>query len=619
MSKSLYPYYERELQFLRQMAQEFARQYPSTAGRLLLEGGRSTDPHVERLLEGFALIAGRIHHRLDAEFPELTDALLNVLYPHYLAPIPSFSIVQLEGDATRLTAPTGYRVPTGSPLRTPPIDGLACRYRTCYPIDLWPIRVIQAEWQPPPFPRDLKPPPRTAAVLRFTLETSPAQRFGNLQLERLRLYLDGDPQMVAQLYESMLNRSLAVVFRDPDAVPQDATQVTLPPEQCLKPVGFAPEEALFPFPPHSLPGFRLLTELFAFPQKFHFIDLEGFTTVRKVIAGRRIEVLIFCDQTLPLLEQGCDVHTFRLGCAPVVNLFEQLAEPIPLTHYRSEYQIVPQVRHPLGMEVYSVESVTLRRLGGQGQVEFQPFYAVSRGLQEPNPRTYWYASRRPSSLPDDKGSDVWLSFVDLDFQPTQPTDGVVIVRTLCTNRDLPDRLRQSADRLVFEFDQAAPVAQTRCLLPPTLPVRRTHRESGYWKLISHLTLSHLSINEDALALPAFRELLQLYSMSDADVTDRRATLARLAIDGVTGIRSRQVVRRLGSLSAFGFCRGLLIELELDEEKFIGLGAYLFASVLERYFALHVTINSFTQLSAKRRTSSEPFKTWPPRAGEQPLL
>ena len=109
MSQTLYHYYERELTFIRQFAQEFAKQYPAAAGRLLLEPNRSTDPHVERLIESFALLTGRIQHKIDDEFPELTTALLGVLYPHYLAPIPSMTIVQFELDPARARSPEGFR------------------------------------------------------------------------------------------------------------------------------------------------------------------------------------------------------------------------------------------------------------------------------------------------------------------------------------------------------------------------------------------------------------------------------------------------------------------------------------------------------------------------------
>src|SRR5439155_13195513 len=133
MSEALYPYYERELLFIRQLAQEFAKQYPAAAGRLLLEPTRSTDPHVERLIESFALLAGRLHHKLDDEFPELTGALLGVLYPHYLAPIPSLAVVQFELDPARGQLPQGFVIDKGSRLYTQPVHNLPCRFRTGYP------------------------------------------------------------------------------------------------------------------------------------------------------------------------------------------------------------------------------------------------------------------------------------------------------------------------------------------------------------------------------------------------------------------------------------------------------------------------------------------------------
>src|SRR5438105_9790203 len=138
MSEALYPYYERELLFIRQLAQEFAKQYPAAAGRLLLEPTRSTDPHVERLIESFALLTGRLHHKLDDEFPELTDALLNILYPHYLAPIPSMAILQFPLDPERGALPDGFSIPSASRVHTQPVEGLPCRYRTAYPVTLWP-------------------------------------------------------------------------------------------------------------------------------------------------------------------------------------------------------------------------------------------------------------------------------------------------------------------------------------------------------------------------------------------------------------------------------------------------------------------------------------------------
>src|SRR5262249_12118180 len=158
MSETLYPYYERELLFIRQMAQQFGQQYPAAAGRLMLEPGRSGDPHIERMIESFALLAGRIHAKLDDEFPELTDALLGVLYPHYLAPVPSMAVVQLVLDGARSPLPRGFLIERGSFLRPRAVQDTPCRYRTCYPVRLWPVELSGARLLPPPFPVGLAPP-----------------------------------------------------------------------------------------------------------------------------------------------------------------------------------------------------------------------------------------------------------------------------------------------------------------------------------------------------------------------------------------------------------------------------------------------------------------------------
>ena len=172
MTQSLFPYYERELIFIRQFAQEFAERYPAAAGRLLLEPNRSGDPHVERLIESFALLAGRIHHKLDDEFPELTESLLSVLYPHYLAPVPSMAVVQFDLDATRGPLPDGFPIPSGSRLQTARVGNTPCRFRTGYPVTLWPIELTSAALQSPPFPREYEPPRRTAAALPLAIRMS---------------------------------------------------------------------------------------------------------------------------------------------------------------------------------------------------------------------------------------------------------------------------------------------------------------------------------------------------------------------------------------------------------------------------------------------------------------
>lgn len=618
MSDTLYPYYERELIFIRQLAQDFARRYPAAADRLQLEPNRSTDPHVERLIEAFALLAGRIHHKLDDEFPELTDALLSVLYPHYLAPIPSMAVVQFDVDAGRAQLPDGFAINRHSRLHTRPVADLPCRYRTCYPVKLWPIAVAEARLQPPPFPLHLHPPPLTAAVLTVRLECQAGMTFAGLSLDRLRFYLSGDNQLVPLLYELLFNHTLQVAFRPLDAE-KGAAPLIFTPEQCLFPVGFERDEGLLPYPNQSFLGYRLLTEFFTFPHKFWFLDLGGFDRVRRAGFGQRLDVVIYLNRTSTNLEQTVDAGTFRLGCTPIINLFEKTAEPIALTQARYEYRIVPDVAQPLGMEVYSIDAVASTDPTTSPTREYQPFYSFRHGQSREMQRAFWYASRRPSLAENDRGSEVYLHLVDLDFNPSLPAEAVLVVRTTCTNRNLPAMLQRAGDDLYFELEAAAPLLGIPCLRTPTVPLRPPLRRGAFWRLLSHLNLNHLSLTDAEEGRAALQEILRLYDFSDPESGTQLAAVVRHVIEGIDAVSSRRVVGRTGGPTASGFCRGIEVSIAFDEQKYVGVGVYLFACVLERFLGLYASINSFTQLVARTKQGEGYLKKWPPRAAEQQLL
>jgi type VI secretion system protein ImpG len=167
VSDALLPYYDRELNAIRKLAAEFAVAHPKIAGRLRLARDSVDDPHVARLLEGLAFLAARVHHRLDDEFPEITDALLGVLYPHYLAPVPSAAIAQFRPQPD-LAMPV--QLAAGLAVDTEPVHGEPCRYRTAWPVTLWPVtietvRLAGLPLAAPPNPRAAD----AAAVLRIAL------------------------------------------------------------------------------------------------------------------------------------------------------------------------------------------------------------------------------------------------------------------------------------------------------------------------------------------------------------------------------------------------------------------------------------------------------------------
>jgi type VI secretion system protein ImpG len=616
MSEELYPYYQAELYFIRKLAHEFAQKYPVAAARLQLERDRSADPHVERLIEAFALLTGRIRHKIHDEFPELTDAVLSVLYPHSLAPIPSLATVQFELDPMRPVPPDGVLIPPGSRLTTDRVgDFMPCQYRTCYPLVLWPINVSAAKLHPPPFPPGLRPPPKAMAALRIRLQIAGDSLLDKLNFPTLRFHLLGDNTLTAPLYDLLFNHALEVALVSPE---RPGVVVNRPAAEAIHPVGFELSDSLLPYPPNVFAGYRLLTEYFAYAPKFQYLEVSGWSQLRAAVgAVRQLDLVIFLDRSHPRLETLLEPGMFRLGCTPVINLFELTAEPIPLTHTRPEYKIIPEVGYPSGYEVYSVLSVTAARADGR-DVEYQPFYHFRHGQCRADRHAFWYATRRPGLLPDDRGTEVFLHLVDSGFDPVSATGETLVIRTLCTNRDLPTRLPRVGEEVRMQLDFAAPGVKARTVRNPTGSLRPQSPRHRYWHLISHLNLNHLSLTSDTIGVEALKSLLRLYDLTDPVADPGPAALARQAIDGILSIASRRTTRWIGHGELAGFARGLEITLELDEESFVGASGVLFATMLERFFALYASVNSFTQLVVRYRQRDGILKRWSPRAGEQPI-
>lgn len=604
MRDSLLTYYERELSYLRQLGQEFAQAYPKIANRLLLEPGKCEDPHVERLIQAIAFLAARIHHKLDDEFPEITDALLGILYPHYLAPIPSMSVVEFMLDHEQGKVTTGYTIPRGAQLYSRPVDGVQCRFRTCYPVTLWPIEVATARVEP----GDSKPwGVKVDAVLRLELRSLGNMSFNDLQIEHLRFYLHGEAQVACELYELLLNSAKSVRLKLSGGQGGGHEVALLP--DCLRAVGFRNDEGLLPYPAQALLGYRLVHEYFAFPQKYMFVDLTGLGQVIRAGQGNRLEVLIGLDRK-PRQEQAISAGSFKLGCAPVVNLFDQIAEPIRFDHTQFEYRIVPDVRRPNASEVYSINEVSLVSSQSERLRRVQPIYSINHAGMEEKQTAYWYATRRKSERKGDGGTEVYVSLVDLGLDATLPAEETMSIQITATNRDLPGKLPADDVRGDFELEGAAPVSRIRSLVKATAPGRPPLSAASRWRLISHLSLNYLSVS---VGTPeALQEILRLYDFSDSAVV-------RQQIAGITNLACKRVVRRPLSMEWHGFCRGLEITITFDEEKYVGSGVFLFASVLERFLGLYATLNSFTQLIAKTPQRERPLKQWDPRAGEQILL
>jgi type VI secretion system protein ImpG len=624
VSDDLLPYYDRELAILRSLAGEFAERHPKIAGRLSLGRDESQDPHVERMLQGVAFLAARVQKRLDDDYPELSDGLLDLLYPHYLRPVPSMAIAEFAIDPKQAQLTAGYRLPRGTLVETEEVEGERCRYRTCFEQRLWPIKVAAAGLSGPPFQLPIVPPAGTVAVLSLVIESLSSEvRIGQLALESLRLHLHAEAgQSMQELYELLLTRCLGVVVADG---PADAQAVVLP-RQRLVAAGFDPADAAIPDDPRSCSGYRLLSEFFALPQKFLFVDLEGLTPQVIGRIGRSLHVSVLLAGSSRDLERAVSPRSIRLGCTPLVNLFDQQLDPMLIDGTRSEYCLTPDARRPRAVEVYAIESVQAGP-SGEDPVDVLPFYAVPVDGAAPSfgkdgRRLRWMASRRTHREPrpdgaTDAATDSWLSLVDEAGGPAAVSNLIVHTRAVCTNRNLPARLPFAVGRPRLTLPEGqGPIGTIQCLTRPTRPLRIVPGRGSAWRIISHLSLNHLSLADagDGRAPQALREMLRLYLIDDLDDYEQKQRW----IQGIIGVSSRRVAARIGDRGAV--CQGLEIRLDLDEERFSDKAAYLFCSVLDRFVGAWVTINSFTRLVAtsRERESRREQWTWPPRAGGRTL-
>ncbi len=601
MDDKLLHCYERELTFLRQMGAEFARKYPKIAGRLLLEPDKCEDPHTERLIEAVAFLCGRIHRKIEDDFPEITEALLGIVYPHYVRPIPSMTVVRFD-PIVKNVPPTGYRIDRNTTLYSRPVGGLPCQFSTAYPVTLWPVEVTDARIKDP---RRAVKGAQQALVVR--LKTAEGLDWSQLSLERLRFFLSGPGQHVFPLYELIGNNTCHIELEAAGG-PGKGETVTLPPDY-LRPLGFDEEDTLVPFPRRSFPGYRLLFEYFCFPEKFLFFELRGLDRTRRWARSDTVDLWLTLNRPAPS-NLVLTRETFCLNAAPAINLFPRIAEPIRVEHRKTRYHVIADVRRREAVEVFSVDRVSAWSPDGSSDVVvFEPFYSLRHHCRDEDAvaaQTFYQVERRPSGRRDDEGTEVHLSFTDAGFKPEAPGVEILTVHTTCTNRDLPSRLPFGDPAGDFEMETAAPTARISCLIKPTPTRRPTLGGALQWRLISHLALNYLSLLEASET--ALKEILRLYDFDDSPVTRRQ-------IEGIVSVRSSFVTKRVG----MAHVRGVQIELTLDEDKFVGSGAYLFASVLERFFGQYVSLNAFTQLAAKTLQRKEPLRRWPPRSGSRILL
>jgi type VI secretion system protein ImpG len=602
-------YYNRELSYLRHLAAEFGRKHPTVASRLRLEPDQCEDPHVERLLEGFAFLAARIHLRIDDEFPEIVGALLEELYPYLTRPIPSISLVEFQLDKELGKSTAARRIARGTLIQSRPSEGFVCRFRTCYETDLHPIVVEQAIWRAGTSLAGSQTNRPTAAVLEIRLSCLPDVTFSSLDLSRLRFYLNGASDLVHALYELLLTRVHTILIQDGKAGKPPKT-IDLGP-RALTAAGFEDNEGLCSYSGRSFAGYQLLEDYFTFPEKFLFMDLNRLEVLRQSGIEREATILFLISpfdrvDWRSILEQGVAASTFRLNCSPIVNLFPATSDAIPVRSGRYEVPIPIDPR----TEIYSVDEVFGQASFSSERRRFNRFIDCQAGTGSEEPVGYWHVIRRPSQR-DEDASEMFITVLNRQDVPMQPTADILTVKLTCTNRDLPFRLPVGDPKGDFQMEDYPEVQKILCLHRPTPSFPAPAAKTSLWRLVSQLALNHLSLMDEGKE--AFQTLLRVHNVGAADFAEEN-------ISGILKLESRPHFARVSSEHGIAFVRGKRVEINVDEDRFIGSGAFLFGSVLERFLGLYTSLNSFSQLAVRSHQRGDKFVyVWPARAGAKVVV
>jgi type VI secretion system protein ImpG len=609
--------YNEELAYLREAGREFGEEHEVVAGYLGLKTPNNPDPYVERLMEGVAFLAARVNLKITDQFPDFTQHLLQAVQPNYLAPTPSICIVELkpiEGDdgmaqgvpVERLTKLTGAVSSHDTPVT----------FRTGQKVELFPLRIEEAEYLP-----TRAAVARYAAAANVRAEAGLRLRFkataGTLAAispRSLPLHLTGPEVIPGELYRQLVADCVAVVgVKDR---PQEPIVTGLPKPE---PYGFDDDCALLPHEKRAFRGYRILSEYFACPERFLFVDLKG---LGQAFASceQTCDVVLLFNRGVPALIGAVSPPVVRPFCTPAINLFEMQLGRTPVTPFETEHLVVPDRTRPLDYEVFRLLEVTAygRTMGSRPTAPLYAFGALLYDWQDAIFHVSRLKLRRLSTREqrlrrrsDYIGSETWVSLTT-PAKPEQLDDIYELgIRALVTNRELPELLRFSGSGSDLVID-GAPVSAVTVVRAPTRPRPPLGLHDAAWRVISHLTPNYASLIDEPEGSPdLLKDQLALYGRADDPVMRRQ-------IDGLLSVTSRPVTRRISGVHRLAFGRGRQARVRLDDASYENGRMALFSAVVDRFLAEFASVNSFVETVFESQDQGE-FVAWPTRTGQRPTI
>lgn len=571
---NLSEYYRYELTYLRSAGEDFAIRFPKIARRLDLSHEESADPHVERLIESFAFLTGKLQKQIDDLYPEMANAMLDVIYKPLVLPTPSAVMINFDVDLSKAQKNPGMIVPRQTTLTAIDTNGVVISFRTSHDLKLWPIQLKNAEIVSNEESPLLQSETRTFIKLTFYNLAE------GVVPPSLRFYITSDALQRGKIFAGIFSSELPAVLHQNDSF-EILSQIT--------PIGLEDDEALFAYPDNVHKGFRYLQEYFSFPEKFYGFDVPLGKNLSK-------DFSIY----LPL---GTNIKTishthFSMSAVPAVNLFPKVSEPLRLDFKQLEYLLVPDARRYSSHEIYDIKKIVAVDPDTNEEINIPEFYSCDHFSSKSDLNVFWLSKRKNSCKKDAMGDDIYVSFVDEGFNPSNSDNKVFYAYTLCTNRHLAEDVPA---RGILQTELSLPVKQIYCINRPTAQTNSLKNGELLWKIISALSLNSISFFDHGMK--KFKEVLRLF----ADVTNSNLDDE---INAITGIECHHAIRRTVQQSWYGFINGTEICLNFDNQLHnCGLPLSL---IVSKFLATYTTINTFSEVSVK--TQNGLVKKWAKQTG-----
>jgi len=583
-------YYQDELMALRELGQEFAAKNPALAPFLDTIG---RDPDVERILEGFAFLTGRLRQKVDDELPEIIHSLFNLLWPNYLRPIPASSIVRYK-PSDNISGTT--IIPKGTMARSIKVEGVHCQFRTLYDVEILPLQLIEHSF--------LEKNGEVALILKFKSLGVPLE---DMPLSSLRFFIHGEPAIAYTIYHAMVarTRQVRLVLRDKEG--EAVSALSLEAKECIRPVGFREDEGLYPYPANAFPGYRILQEYFCFPEKFLFVEVtnlnQGFSRHKLSELHHENEFeLHFVLPEPPESFESFRLENWQLFCTPVVNLFRMDATPLTLNHRQTEYRVIPDPRFPYHYATYSIDSMSAWGRDNQFDKTYAEFESFEHETSGSSSHAYYRRQIRLSHI--DGAPETYISFMQDPENSELPQAETISMELTCTNRNLPREL--GVGDICIHAGNTLEAVSCQNITPVIPPFNPPLEGDILWRLLSNMSLNYILLTN----ITALKSIISAYDFRARHDRPRARILEKI-LQGMIAISCQQTDRLHNGLPV----RGMQTKLVLDQQSFSCEGdMYLFGTVLSEFFALYATVNSFHQLIVVEAKRKEEY-VWPARLGK----